>query len=150
MNPQAARRFVAYYRVSTDGQGSSGLGLEAQQKAVRGYLDGNKWRGFVVRDNNGQALAEEPGRKRKQALSLLRRSGAARQTFSLSSFLKDENSVSEWPGREITMKSPLVIVLVAVALVTVSTLAVMNNACKSSQHAWCAPMSSMRHHIKNG
>jgi len=50
----------------------------------------------------------------------------------------------------VTMKSPLVIVLVAVVLVTVSTLAVMNNACKSSQHAWCAPMSSMRHHIKNG
>jgi len=48
------------------------------------------------------------------------------------------------------MKSPLVIVLAAVVLVTVSTLAVMNNACKSSQHAWCAPMSSMRHHIKNG
>ena len=42
-------------------------------------------------------------------------------------------------GREVTMKSPLVIVLVAVVLVTVSTLAVMNNACKSSQHAWCAP-----------
>ncbi|HMF03075.1 MAG TPA: hypothetical protein VKK06_24520 [Terriglobia bacterium] len=48
------------------------------------------------------------------------------------------------------MKSPLVIVLVAIALVAVGTLAVMNNACKSSQHAWCAPMSAMRHHIKTG
>jgi hypothetical protein len=46
------------------------------------------------------------------------------------------------------MKSPLVIVLVAVVLVVVSTLAVMNTACKSSQHAWCAPMSSLQHHIK--
>src|SRR6516225_9086319 len=46
------------------------------------------------------------------------------------------------------MKSPLVIVLVAVVLAAVSTLAVMNTACKSSQHAWCAPMS-MRHHRKN-
>jgi hypothetical protein len=45
------------------------------------------------------------------------------------------------------MKSPLVIVLVALVLVTVSTLAVMNKTCKSSQHAWCAPM---RHHIKFG
>jgi hypothetical protein len=52
-------------------------------------------------------------------------------------------------GREVTMKSPLVIVLVAVVLVTVSALAIMNNACKSSQHAWCAP-TSMRHHIKTG
>ena len=31
----AGRRFVAYYRVSTDKQGRSGLGLEAQQRAVR-------------------------------------------------------------------------------------------------------------------
>ena len=49
-----------------------------------------------------------------------------------------------------TAASPLVIVLVAVVLVTVGTLAVMNKAGKSSQHAWCAPMSTVRHDIKTG
>jgi hypothetical protein len=48
------------------------------------------------------------------------------------------------------MKSPLFIVLVAVVLVTFGTLTMMNNACKSSQHAWCAPMSTVQQHIKTG
>jgi DNA invertase Pin-like site-specific DNA recombinase len=57
MNPRAARRFVAYYRVSTDRQGRSGLGLEAQQKAITEYLNGGAW------ELVGEFIEVESGKK---------------------------------------------------------------------------------------
>jgi DNA invertase Pin-like site-specific DNA recombinase len=64
--------FVAYYRVSTDRQGRSGLGLEAQQEAVRSYLNGGDWQLI------GEFTETESGRKDErpaldQALALCRK-----------------------------------------------------------------------------
>lgn len=40
LTDEGDRNYVAYYRVSTEEQGQSGLGLEAQKSAVRGYVSG--------------------------------------------------------------------------------------------------------------
>ena len=44
MSPAHFGRFVAYYRVSTDKQGRSGLGPDAQKEAVKRRLDGGSWK----------------------------------------------------------------------------------------------------------
>src|SRR5262245_29610638 len=36
-------KFIAYFRVSTDRQGKSGLGFEAQRETVMNYLNGGRW-----------------------------------------------------------------------------------------------------------
>lgn len=37
------KKYVSYFRVSTTKQGTSGLGLEAQQESVQRYLNGGQW-----------------------------------------------------------------------------------------------------------
>lgn len=68
-------RFVAYYRVSTARQGASGLGLEAQQEAVRRHLNGGEWKlvAEVVEIESGKRN-DRP--KLAEALRLCRLHGA--------------------------------------------------------------------------
>jgi len=52
-------KFVSYYRVSTDKQGKSGLGLEAQKAAVADRLNGGRWQiaGEFVEVESGKRVS---------------------------------------------------------------------------------------------
>lgn len=68
-------RFVSYIRVSTNRQGASGLGLEAQQQAITGFLNGGSWEliGEFVEIESGKNN-DRP--KLLEALALCRRKKA--------------------------------------------------------------------------
>lgn len=71
-------KFIAYYRVSTDRQGASGLGLDAQRQSVMNYLNGGEWtlvREFVEiesgRKNDRPQIAEALAMCRKEKATLV-------------------------------------------------------------------------------
>lgn len=82
-------KYVAYYRVSTDRQGRSGLGLEAQQQTVRDRLNGGDW--TIV----GQVTEVETGTNKRarpeldRALSLCRVMGAKLVVANVSRLTRD-------------------------------------------------------------
>lgn len=76
MSNQTAAKFVCYYRVSTQRQGQSGLGLEAQHEAVRRYIGTNG--GEIIAEftetESGKRVANRP--ELLQALELCRKKKA--------------------------------------------------------------------------
>lgn len=81
------QQFIAYIRVSTQRQGASGLGLDAQRVAVKNYLCG---RGFIAEEVVEIESGRKGGKARPElarALALCKSTGAAShwQTGSLSS-----------------------------------------------------------------
>ena len=49
---------------------------------------------------------------------------------------------------EAAYEGPLLIVLGALVLAAGSGLAIINKACRTSHHGWCAPVSDVRNHVK--
>ena len=75
----AGGKFVSYIRVSTEKQGRSGLGEEAQREAVAAYLNGGRWKLLeefveVETGKGSNALARRP--QLHAALALARKSKA--------------------------------------------------------------------------
>jgi DNA invertase Pin-like site-specific DNA recombinase len=66
------KRFIAYYRVSTQKQGASGLGLQAQKNAVSNYIG-----------NNGEIIGEftevESGTRKKKRVEIYKAIELAKQ-----------------------------------------------------------------------
>lgn len=93
----AAGKFVAYYRVSAQAQGQSGLGLEAQREAVSRYLNGGRWtlEGEFTEVETGKghdALDRRP--QLRAALDLCRRRKAKLVVAKLDRLARDVHFLS--------------------------------------------------------
>jgi DNA invertase Pin-like site-specific DNA recombinase len=88
-------KFVAYYRVSTKGQGSSGLGLEAQEAAVMQYLNGGAWEllaAFTDVESGTRKGNNRPELKR--ALQFCKKTGATLVIAKLDRLARNVHFVS--------------------------------------------------------
>lgn len=90
-------KFIAYYRVSTQKQGASGLGLEAQQAAVAQYLNGGDWSlvgefSEVETGKGADALAKRP--QLRAALEACRKQGATLLIAKLDRLARNVHFVS--------------------------------------------------------
>lgn len=85
----ASGRYVSYFRVSTDKQGRSGLGLEAQAQTVRERLNGGDWSivGTFTEIETGTAKRERPELAR--ALAFCRVMGAKLIVANVSRLTRD-------------------------------------------------------------
>jgi len=89
-------KFVAYYRVSTDKQGISGLGLAAQRDLVNTFLNGGKW--SII----GEFTEIESGTRKKlkerpfltAALELARKNKATLVVAKLDRLARDVEFIS--------------------------------------------------------
>jgi DNA invertase Pin-like site-specific DNA recombinase len=90
-------KFIAYHRVSTQKQGASGLGLEAQQVAVASYLNGGAWELIeefkeVETGKGADALAKRP--QLRAALAACRKHGAVLIIAKLDRLARNVHFVS--------------------------------------------------------
>ena len=81
-------RVVAYYRVSTEAQGRSGLGLDAQRHSVRALCDGRSWQ--IVAEYTEVESGKRNNRPQLEAaLADARRTGAKLVVAKLDRLSRD-------------------------------------------------------------
>jgi len=90
-------KFIAYYRVSTQKQGQSGLGLEAQQQAVMSYLNGGLWelvQEFTEIETGKGADALERRPQLKAAIDACKKNGATLVIAKLDRLARNVHFIS--------------------------------------------------------
>jgi DNA invertase Pin-like site-specific DNA recombinase len=90
-------KYVAYYRVSTQKQGQSGLGLEAQKASVASYLNGGAWKligEFIEVETGKGANALDKRPKLRAALEACRKHGATLIIAKLDRLARNVHFVS--------------------------------------------------------
>lgn len=95
--PSASPRYVCYYRVSTQKQGQSGLGLDAQRCSVQWYVEANKGTilGEFTETESGRSkdrpqlqAALDMARKKKAILLIAKLDRLARNVHFISGLLE--------------------------------------------------------------
>lgn len=90
-------KFIAYYRVSTQKQGQSGLGLEAQKAAVNAHLNGGDWiliAEFEEVETGGGANALKKRPKLAAALAMCKKQKATLVIAKLDRLARNVHFVS--------------------------------------------------------
>jgi len=80
----AEGRFVSYLRVSTERQGRSGLGLDAQRDAVAAYLNGGQWELLAEYVEEETGKGADPLRRRPQLQTALDYARRAKATLVIA------------------------------------------------------------------
>lgn len=110
--------FVAYYRVSTDRQGESGLGLEAQREAVARYAGAVPLLAEFEEIESGKSHANRPKlaealamcRKRKATLVIAKLDRLARNVHFVSGLME---SRVQFVAVDMPMATPLTVHIIA-------------------------------------
>jgi len=89
-------KFVAYYRVSTDKQGASGLGLDAQRQLVTTFLNGGRWSliGEFTEIESGTRKRLKDRPMLKAAMDLARKQKATLVVAKLDRLARDVQFIS--------------------------------------------------------
>ncbi len=93
----ASGKFVSYLRVSTQRQGASGLGLEAQREGVRQFLSGGNWallEEFVEVETGKGFNALEKRPQLRDALAACRKNGATLAIAKLDRLARNVHFIS--------------------------------------------------------